>query len=165
MVRCYPTTCRRPDCEHESWQDVPADEPRLSVGDDVACDCGDDSTVALVMPRAIGILTEHYDPQTKQTFRSNRHYQDWLKYGNPITNEAGEVVGHRQIREYSHAELDAMSDAGWAQQEEIARANGMTLEQAAQKEVAAIAEKRTREIEAGLKPTVGLQKAADLLPA
>ena len=75
------------------------------------------------------------------------------------------MVGHRQIREYSHAELDAMSDAGWAQQEEIARANGMTLEQAAQKEVAAIAEKRTREIEAGLKPTVGLQKAADLLPA
>jgi len=165
MIRCYPTTCRRHDCAHEAWLDSPANEPRLAPGDDVACDCGDDSTVAIAMPRTIGIVTDHYDPQTGLTFSSNRAYEDWKNYGHPIYGATGEVSGHPRMREYSHAELDQQMQAGWAEQEAIAREAGLTLEQAAARKVADINAKRAKEIEAGLTPTVREQKVADLLPA
>lgn len=164
MIRCYHTTCQRAGCGHEAWVEEPGDAPRRVVGAAVTCDCGQPCAVRLTVPPAIGILTEHYDPQTKRTFTSNRQYEDWKNYGDPVV-EDGEVVGFRKIREYSHAELDAQDEAGWREAEEDARTVGRTLEEDARFRADCINEKRTKEIEQGLKPTVAPATPESLLPA
>jgi hypothetical protein len=80
--------------------------------------------------------------------------------------EDGEVVGYRPpIREYSHDELDAQTVREWDGMAEIARKQGRTLEEDAAYRAACCNERRAKDIEAGLAPTVAPTKAEDLLPA
>jgi len=158
MVRCYPTTCQDKGCDHEAWVDEPGGAPRQPAGAPITCDCGAEALIKVVAPPTVGIIVEHYDPQTGETFKSNAHYKDYLNYGKPIKNASGEVTGFKKIREYSSAELDQHRDKAIARMEATAAKNGMTLEQAAAKRRADVVEKRTKEIEAGQKPTVAAPK-------
>lgn len=164
MIRCYPTTCTRPGCDREAWLDEPGGSDRLLPGQDVTCDCGARVQVRVVMPRAVGILVEEYNPQIKRTFNSNAAKKEWMEHGRPIV-EDGEVVGFRRAREYSHDELDAQTQGEWAAMEDIARKNGRTLEEDAAYRADCCNERRARDIEAGLAPTVAATRAEDLLPA
>lgn len=164
MIRCYPTTCIRPGCDREAWLDEPGGSDRLLPGQDVTCDCGARAQVRVVMPRAVGILVEEYNPQIKRTFNSNAEKKAWMEK-RPII-EGGEVVGyHPPIREYSHEELDAQTVQEWEGMAEIARKQGRTLEEDAAYRAACCNERRARDIEAGLAPTVAATRAEDLLPA
>lgn len=150
----YAVACDNPDCtEHEVFT-----KETFHIGDLVTCECGHPGLVVPPVVPAIGILVEHHDPQTGETFKSNAHYKDYLKYGRPIKNASGEVTGFKPIREYSSAELDQHRDRVVSRMEKTAAKNGMTLEQAAAKRRADVMEKRTKEIEQGLKPTVGIPK-------
>ena len=155
----YAIRCSEPDCrEVEALV-----EGERRMGDTVTCEQGHDAVVRPAVPRAIGILVDHFDPQTGKTFTSNRQYEDWKRYSRPVM-EDGEVVGYRQIREYSHDELDAMSDQGWREQEEIARSQGRTLEEDAKFRAEGIQEKIARETEKGLVPSVKPIAPEKLLP-
>lgn len=164
MLRGYPTTCTRPGCDHEVYVEEPHGSPRQRAGDPITCACGDETIIRVAMPVAIGIMVEEYNPQIKRTFNSNAAKKEWMEHGRPIV-EDGEVVGFRRAREYSHDELDAQTQGEWAAMEDIARKNGRTLEEDAAYRAACCNERRAKDIEQGLAPTVAATKAEDLLPA
>jgi len=164
MTRGYPTTCTKRGCDHEAWVEEPQGSPRQLAGAPITCDCGEEALIRVAMPRAVGILVEEYNPQIKKTFSSNAEKKAWMEK-RPII-EDGEVVGYRPpIREYSHDELDAQTVREWDGMAEIARKQGRTLEEDAAYRAACCNERRAKDIEAGLAPTVAATKAEDLLPA
>jgi hypothetical protein len=150
--RLYAICC--PDCDEN---EVLTDGERR-MGDLVDCDKGHVAFVVPAMPRAVGILVEREDKQLGRTFKSNAEYNDYLKYGNPITNDQGEVVGHKQIGEMSGDEKREERERVIASLERTARKNGLTLHEAHARRSELVREKRAKEIEAGQTPSVSEPK-------
>jgi hypothetical protein len=157
----YAITCSDPRCrEHELLV-----EGEHAIGAAVTCEQGHAAVIRPAVPRAIGIIVEYESKQLGRTFRSNREMQDWLDYGDPIKGEDGETIGFRQRRLYSDDDIAAQEEQGWRDQERIAAQHGRTLEEDAAFRVEGIKEKRAKEIEAGLTPSVREVAPETLLPA
>lgn len=120
--RSYSTVCQNPDC----LIDETFTKEEVTIGELTTCECG---APAVRIPQplvAIGILVEYHDLQSGRVFNSNAAYKDYLRQGQPILNEEGEVVGTKEMREFSHDELDRQKLAIRERQEVSARKSGMS---------------------------------------
>lgn len=154
--RMYAIRCSEPDCPEVEI----LVEGERRMGDTVTCEQGHDAVVSPAVPRAIGILVEQVDHQLGTVWKSNAEYNDWVKYGNPVMRN-GEVVGHREVVTMSDQERKSHRDQVIKDMEKVAAKNNLTLEQAHAVRAERTREKRAKEIEQGLTPTVSEPKPMD----
>lgn len=119
--RSYLIVCENADCyEHEYIT-----KDAIPIGGALTCDCGAPAVRIPQPTAAIGIMVEHVDPQSGRVFNSNRDLKHFMKQGEPILDGDGTILGYKELREVSHAEIDQQRRAIRERQEVSAKKAGL----------------------------------------